>query len=725
MSGKRYVIIGDGAAGTTTAQALRLADANAAITIISDDPNAAYFRASLTNYLLGELREDQVWAVPPTFYGELHIHRLLARVAAVDVARKGVALTTGHVLPYDSLFIASGSRARTPPFDGGFLPGVMTMRTLQDVRTVMDLIRARNLKNAVVVGGGPLALEWAHGLSHRGVRVGMVIRERRFLPGTMDAVASDLLAARLRHGGVDVRMGDEIVQAVPGQDGRVAGVILKSGQRLACELLAIAIGVICNTEFLKGSPVQLAPNGGVLVNDEMRASVPDVFAAGDCAAVNGKLLQLWEPARVQGRIAAENARGGNAKWAPGAYYMATRLYDLDFAGAGEIDLEGADTIVDFPEKTGKISYRKLWLKDGKLRGYMLLGERVEAVRKKGRLYKRLIDEARDVTSIKDRLLDRAFDLGAWLKPFESEKLVAPASTTSPGPHVTSSAKIRGTQAISLSDLPKFMGGPSSDSAPATMASPGHSPSATPAAQAPIAKPRPGTSILSIDTQPPVPAFLEGAGRRTEIASRMIIGTARDCQIVLQDPTASDAHAQITRHAHSIYIRDLGSTSGTWVNQRPVSTPIELKNGDQIRVGQTTFVVRMDTGTRTSMPAMSMMSLPPIAEGPRLIVRSGSGIGLTFAVGNGRTTIGRSYEATVRLDDPSIAPMHAAIELAGGAVNVAPMQAAVMLRGVPIAQGQWTHAYEGDVLVLGGVALEYASKSAQPQQAAVSMRGPGA
>ncbi|MGH7284267.1 MAG: NAD(P)/FAD-dependent oxidoreductase, partial [Polyangiaceae bacterium] len=343
MSGKRYVIIGDGAAGTTAAQALRLADASAAITIISDDPNAAYFRASLTNYLLGELREDQVWAVPPSFYGELRIQRLLARVAAVDVARKGVALTTGHFLPYDSLFIASGSRARPPPFDGGFLPGVMTMRTLQDVRTVMDLIRARNLKNAVVVGGGPLALEWAHGLSHRGVRVGMIIRERRFLPGTMDAVASDLLAARLRHGGVDVRMGDEIVQAVAGPDERVAGVILKSGQRLACELLAIAIGVICNTEFLKGSPIELAPNGGVLVNDEMRASVPDVFSAGDCAAVNGKLLQLWEPARVQGRIAAENARGGNAKWAPGAYYMATRLYDLDFAGAGEIDLEGADT----------------------------------------------------------------------------------------------------------------------------------------------------------------------------------------------------------------------------------------------------------------------------------------------------------------------------------------------------------------------------------------------
>jgi pSer/pThr/pTyr-binding forkhead associated (FHA) protein len=401
--------------------------------------------------------------------------------------------------------------------------------------------------------------------------------------------------------------------------------------------------------------------------------------------------------------------------------MATRLYDLDFAGAGEIDLEGADAIVDFPEKTGKISYRKLWLKDGKMRGYMLLGERAEAVRKKGRLYKRLIDEGIDVGPIRERLLERAFDLAAWLKPMENEK-PAPPSTTSPGPHVTSSAKMRGTQALSLSDLPKFMAGLQPEAAPPTQASPGaavtpNSPQAMPQQRAA----RPGTSILVMD-QPPAPAYLEAGGRRTEIGQRCVIGTARDCQIILQDPSVSDAHAQITRHAHSIYLRDLGSTSGTWVNQKPVSTPVELKNGDHVRIGSSVFVFRMDTGTRTSIPATSLpsMSLPPIAEGPRLIVRSGSGIGLTFAVGSGRTTIGRSHEATVRLDDPSIAPMHAALELAGGAVNIAPMQAAVVLRGVPIAQGQWTHAYEGDVIQIGGVALEYASKSTQ--NAAVSMPG---
>src|SRR6516165_1315151 len=95
MSRKRYLIIGDGAAGTTGAQYLRKADPDAVIAIYSDDPNPAYFRAALTNYLLGELREDQIWAVPASFYGEMQINRILARVAGVDVNRQLVYLASG------------------------------------------------------------------------------------------------------------------------------------------------------------------------------------------------------------------------------------------------------------------------------------------------------------------------------------------------------------------------------------------------------------------------------------------------------------------------------------------------------------------------------------------------------------------------------------------------------------------------------------------------------
>ena len=116
MTQKRYIIIGDGAAGTTAAQALRAADKGATIAILSDDPHAAYFRSALTNYLLGELREEQIWAVPPSFYDEQALHRALVRVAKVDTQRSLLWLAQGgRPIGYDSLILACGARARPPP----------------------------------------------------------------------------------------------------------------------------------------------------------------------------------------------------------------------------------------------------------------------------------------------------------------------------------------------------------------------------------------------------------------------------------------------------------------------------------------------------------------------------------------------------------------------------------------------------------------------------------
>ena len=409
LSQKRYIIIGDGAAGTTAAQALRATDKGATIAILSDDPHAAYFRAALTNYLLGELREEQIWAVPPSFYDEYAIHRALVRVAQVDTKRGLLWLAQGgRPIGYDALVLASGSRARPPTFDGAWLPGIMTMRTLQDVHRVMNLIKLKGLKTAVVIGGGPLALEWAHGLSHRGVNVMIVVREQKFLPGAIDGVASDLLLARLRHAGVQVRMGDEVVAATPGPQGRVGGVMLRSGERVACELVCAAIGVICNSEFLGAeSGINVAKNGGIEVDDQMRTSVPNVYAAGDVAAHNGKLLQLWEPARMQARVVASTIQGRSEKWSPGVHYMATRLYDLDCASIGDVAVtpQGAEELVDFPQRTGRISYRKLCIKDNRLVGALMFGEKEARVRRWGRGLKRLIDTKADISKIKGELLD--------------------------------------------------------------------------------------------------------------------------------------------------------------------------------------------------------------------------------------------------------------------------------------------------------------------------------
>ena len=157
MARKRYLIIGDGAAGLTAAASLRHADAEAVIGVFSDEPVPGYYRAALTNYLLGELREDQLFAVPPDFYQRYGIHRIYTRVVGVDATRSAVWCSTSpEPAAYDQLLVASGARARAPSFEGAHLPGVLTLRTIADARQVYDAVRLRGLKTAVVLGGGAL-----------------------------------------------------------------------------------------------------------------------------------------------------------------------------------------------------------------------------------------------------------------------------------------------------------------------------------------------------------------------------------------------------------------------------------------------------------------------------------------------------------------------------------------------------------------------------------------
>lgn len=724
MAAKRYIIVGDGAAGTTAAQALRTADAAATIAILSDDPHAAYYRAALTNFLLGELREEQIWAVPPSFYDELSIHRALVRVARVETDKRLLWLGQGgRPIPYDALVIASGARARLPTFEGAMLPGVMVMRTLMDVHRVFDLIKLKGLRSAVICGGGPLALEWAHGLMHRGVKVMMVVRDRKFLPAAIDSVASDLLLARLRQAGVEIRMGEEVVAAVPNAQGRVGGVVLRSGERVGCELVGAAFGVVCNSEFLAGSGVALTQNGGVLVDDQMRTNVPGVYAAGDVAAVDGKLLQLWEPARMQARVAAAAILGKSERYAPGVHYMATRLYDLDVASIGDVAQtpQGAEELVDFPQRTGQISYRKLCIKDGRLVGALLFGEKAARVRQKGRAFKRLIDTKADVTSIKGELLDPAFDLAAWLSTHElTEK------PKQERPHtLASGAKMKGTHAINLADLPPLpVGGVKRANGVAAGA--GAADASSPAAPAPGDDKLKGTQAFAgIDAAPPPKVRLEAPFGWIEVTSSSTIGRDPQAPVPLNDPAVSWAHAELIISGQFVYVRDLGSATGTWVNGAPVTAPKRLKDGEKIKVGSTELLVRIQRATPVAGDVAATLAPSLQASGdvkPHLEVRTGRSLGLEFELVHSPEIIGRDPSCTIRLDDEWIDARHAWLRKgpAGWEVADAESKGVTKKNGVVLAPNQWVPLAPGDTVEVGEVAMAFTMK---PSSVLAGLYGP--
>ena len=753
MARKRYLIIGDGAAGFTAAQTLRQVDRSATIAIITDDPNPAYFRAALTNYLLGELREDQIWAVPPDFYDAWEIHRVFARVLSVDTARSHITLSTGgQPEHYDGLLVASGARARHPSFPGAELSGVLTLRTVQDVRRVVDWLKLRSLKKAVVLGGGALGLEWAHGLREHGVSVLILERGTQFLPRLIDQVASDLLTARLQQAGIEVRLGCEIKEAYASSDGSVRGVGTTAGETIWCELIASAIGVQCNSEFLLGSGVALSPSGAVVVDERMQSSVKGVWAAGDVAELGGDLPQLWEPARLQGRVAGQSMCGKPAVYRPGAPYFATRLFDLDFASVGTIDDDaGTEQLVDFPRGTGQIAYRKLLLRDGKLIGGIMLGERQARVRASARAFKRLVDLGAEVRSIREDLLDPSFDIDAWI---QTNKLLEKPEAKRATAQVPSVAQIRGTQVLAIAaGSPKMAGtsllsgelgvaatapepsagkgtealgaqiaagtmliqppgersengsaGPaSSKKAARTMVLPDPSPRTTRKLSIGLPAEAPMTEARGV----PPDGRLEARGQSWPITGPVTsIGRDPSAAVVLDDATVAAQHAQVVHYGTALYLRDLGSRSGTWINGSPLTNAHRLGDGDQIRVGAVELVFRSDALAKTA----AFAAAPASERAPRIEVRSGGNLGLSFMLGADTAVIGRSPDCALRVDDMSVGWHHASIRPHHGhhylsALSVTP---ATWYRGQPLAPGHEVPLQEGDVVRAGEIDLLYTS-----------------
>lgn len=729
MSRKRYLIIGDGAAGFSAAQALREANSDAAVAILSDETSPAYFRAALTNYLLGELREDQIWAVPPDFYDSWGIHRVCTRVLGVDATNQRITLSTGGAPEaYDGLLIASGSRARHPSFAGAHLPGVMTLRTVQDVHRVVDWSRARNLERAVVLGGGALGLEWAHGLKERGVHVSIVERGAQFLPGVLDKVASDLLASRLQQAGIEVRLNEEVTEAYAGRDGCVTGVATRSGETLWCQLVAAAIGVECNTEFLNGSGISLTDRRAVRVNRRLESTAPMVWAAGDVAQIDEGLTQLWEPARRQGRIAGQNMGGRSAEYAPGAHYFATRLFDLDFASIGNTS-RGDEERVDFPKGTGKMVYRKLVFSEGRLVGALMLGQREARVRSQARALKRLVDSREMVVAIREQLLDKGFDVDGWLATRRAARAPEPQARVAIQP-----AKIKGTQAIALgapSNLTKkapngaaaglgaqIVAGtvaiaiPGAAQAARGDAKPGpHSPQTVVlGAEGPRA-----TKMLSIglhaeaplpapSPQTPLDARFESSGQVWAITGFVAgIGSAEDNHIVINAASVAPLHAQVVRYGDALFLRDLGSRGGTWVNGSPLTNAHRLGDGDTVSIGGVQLTFRSSAlGPTHSAPAT------PQERSPRLEMRSGSMLGLSFALGSAAVTIGSAPDATVRLDEMSVGLHHARVREYQGHHYLAPLPGTHMTykSGAVLTVGQEAALAEGEVFRLGEVDIAY-------------------
>jgi NAD(P)H-nitrite reductase large subunit len=327
-----YVMIGSGIASLSAAETLRAKKPNASITIVSEEIHDFYSRPGLAYYLRGDIPEAQLNIRTRDDLKALNVKRINVRVEELRCDKQELMLANKQRVHYDRLLLATGALAVPASFPGSDLAGIVKLDGLDDTRQILKL--ARRGKPAVVVGGGITALELAEGLCARGMKVTYFLRGERYWADVLDEAESHIVMERLRHEGIVIRTKTQVKQAV-GKAGQLTAVETDSGDKVPCEVLAVAIGVKPRVDLAKKAG--LTVDKGIMVNPRMQTTRQGVYAAGDCAQVGSLPLDvLWPTAIDQGRVAGANMAGAEIAYVKGVACNVTMLSGLKVAIIGNV-----------------------------------------------------------------------------------------------------------------------------------------------------------------------------------------------------------------------------------------------------------------------------------------------------------------------------------------------------------------------------------------------------
>ncbi len=381
------VIIGAGISGISAAEAARKTAPDARILVISREKDLPYYRLNLTRFLAGELAAEKLLIHPSDWYEEQRIELLLGReVAVIEVAKKMLRIKGGETLGFDRLILSLGSHSFIPPIEGVDKKHVFGLRTRQDALAISQ--QAGRGQRCVVIGGGVLGLEAAAALAQGGADITIVEGFDWLLPRQLNRAAGEQLAEHVRRLGIRLVLGGR-VQKLTG-DEHVAGVALESGEVLPADLVVFAAGVRCNSALARQAKLDV--NNGILVNDSLRTSHPDIFAVGDVAEHQGVIYGTWLPAQAQGAIAGLNAAGGAGRFMGVPRSNNLKVLDVDLFSIGQIVPEdGSYSLYEVQEEG---DYSLFVFRSGQLIGAILLGDTSMAPQ-----LKKLIEEQRSCTEL--------------------------------------------------------------------------------------------------------------------------------------------------------------------------------------------------------------------------------------------------------------------------------------------------------------------------------------
>ncbi len=362
----KYVIIGNSTAGVACVEGIRQIDKEGKITIITDETYHTYGRPLISYLLYGKTTEEKMKYRPDSFYKDNGVEVMFGkRAVSIDKMNKRVALDDGTNVNYDKLLVATGSRPFIPHMDG--------LDKVKDKYTFMTLDDAKALEKAInkdtrvlVVGAGLIGLKCVEGIADRVKSIEVVDLADRILPSILDSDGAAMVQKKLEEKGVTFTLNDCV-----GKFTKNTATYKNSGKEVPFDVLALAVGVRPNTELISQAGGEV--NRGIVISCDSATTLKDIYAAGDCTechdivADTNRILALLPNAYHQGETAGINMAGGKASFEEAMPMNAIGFFGYHIITAGIYEGECYE---DIKEET----YKKLFIKDNRLVGYILIGD---------------------------------------------------------------------------------------------------------------------------------------------------------------------------------------------------------------------------------------------------------------------------------------------------------------------------------------------------------------
>jgi nitrite reductase (NADH) large subunit len=388
---QRLIIVGAGMAAAYLLQELAAIDHRLQVTVIGDEPDACYNRVLLSGVLANDTEEIDL----PMLTGKTSSHatRFITgtTICSVNVSERTVLTDKGDCLPYDMLVFATGATVAIPDIAAREITGIQVLRTLDDVRRLRDWSAGRT---AVVVGGGLLGLEAAHGLNGMGFDTSVIHRQPHLMNRQLDAEGGFHLRQKLEESGIRFYL-EAALSALHAKENSLSAITLQDGREVPCDLLVLATGINPNAALAEKAGIACAR--GVLVDEYLRTSDPYCFALGECSQLGAHCFGLVAPIKAQAVVLARTLTATTgAPFMSEEWPVQLKISGIEIFSAGSFH-SGGEQLLLRDECSGV--YRRLVLQGNQLVGAVLVGDKRD-----GTWYAQLIRNATDVSRYRSGLM---------------------------------------------------------------------------------------------------------------------------------------------------------------------------------------------------------------------------------------------------------------------------------------------------------------------------------